>query len=134
LEDWKIKIAALWFFFTVGWLILFVLTFTAPGMIDEIRAGEMLGEPITGESLLGNAISLLVPLVMAVLSLTLTDKINRWANIIVGILFTVLSIYSLLAAFGLDLSIWAFGLLMNIPLLVAPALIVWFAWKSKQKA
>jgi len=124
----------LWFFFTVAWLILFVLAFLAPGTIDEIRAEKLLGEPITGAFLLENAIFLLVPLVMAVLSLTLKDKINRWANIIVGIVFTIFSIFSAIEGLALDLSIFAFGLLMDIPLVVAPALIVWYAWKSKQKA
>jgi len=115
-------------------LIVFVLAFLAPGIIDEIRAGEILGEPITGVILLSDAIFLLVPLVMAILSLTLKDKIYRWANIIVGIVFTVLSIVSLIEALALDLSIFAFGLLMDISMVVATALIVWYAWKSKQKA
>jgi uncharacterized membrane protein HdeD (DUF308 family) len=76
----------------------------------------------------------LVPLVMAVLSLTLKDSINRWANIIVGIVITILSIVSLIMAFTLDLSIYAFGLLLDISMVIAPMLIVWYAWKAKPKA
>jgi hypothetical protein len=134
MEDWKIKIAALWFFYTMAMLAVFTLMFFGPGMIDEIRAGTYVGEPVTGEFLLMNAIFLLIPLVMAVLSLTLKDSINRWANIIVGIVFTILSIVSLILAFTMDLSIYAFGLLLDISMVVAPMLIVWYAWKSKQKA
>ncbi|MFQ5758281.1 MAG: DUF6326 family protein [Candidatus Bathyarchaeia archaeon] len=39
---------------------------------------------LTPELLLRYAILLLIPLVMAVLSLTLKDSTNRWANIILG--------------------------------------------------
>ena len=134
MEDWKIKIAGLWFFYTMAMLAVFTLMFFGPGIIDEIRAGAFVGEPVTGEFLLMNAIFLLIPLVMAVLSLTLKDSINRWANIIVGIVLTILSIVSLIMAFTLDLSIYAFGLLLDISMVVAPILIVWYAWKSKQKA
>ena len=131
MEDVKIKLAGLWYFFTVAWLISMTLMFYAPGIIDEIRAGELMGEAITGEFLLVAAIFLLIPLLMAVLSLNLKDKINRWANIIVGIVFTVLSIASLIEALTLDLSIYAFGLLMDISMVVAAALIIWYAWKWK---
>jgi len=134
LEDWKIKISVLWLFLTVAWLIVMTFMFFAPGMIDQIRAGKIHGEQITGEFLLISAIFLLVPLVMAILSLTLKDKINRWANIIVGIVFSVLRIYCLIEALKLDLSIFAYELLMDISMVVATALIVWYAWKSKQKA
>jgi len=66
---------------------------------------------------------------MAVVSLTLKDSINRWANIIFGIVFTVLSILSLFEALALDLSIFAYGLLMDVSMIVATALIVWYAYK-----
>jgi hypothetical protein len=134
LEDWKIKIAALWFFYTMAMLAVMTLMFYGPGIIDEIRSGTLVGEALTGEHLLMTAVVLLVPLVMAVLSLTLKDSINRWANIIVGIVFTILSIVSLILAFTLDLSIYAFGLLLDISMVVTPALVVWYAWKSKQQA
>ena len=124
MEDVKIKLAGLWFFFTIAWLVTMTLLFFAPGVIDEIRAGGLLGEAITGEFLLGSAIFLLIPLVMAVLSLNVKDLINRWANIIVGLVFTVLSIVSLFEALSLDLSIFAYGLLMDVSMVVATALIV----------
>jgi len=136
LEDWRIKISALWFFYVVTWLLVLMFSLIAPGTIDEIRAGKgVMGEPITGGYLLASAIILLFPLVMAVLSLTLKDSVNRWANIIAGIVFTALSILSSFEALALkDLSVFAYMHLIDISMVVAPALIVWFAWKSKQKA
>jgi len=102
-----------------------------PGVIGDIMIGEMEGEKIGPELLLLFAIILLVPLVMAFLSLTLKNRTNRWANIIVGMVFVVLQLVSLGDAVARS-SAWM--ILMDFSKLVAPALIVWYAWKSKQKA
>lgn len=99
-----------------------------PGVIEQIMAGEMLGEPITPEIMIINAIMLLVPLVMSFLSLTLKDSINRWANIIVGIVSI-----GLILIFTVTVTA-AYAILLNLSMIVAAALIVWYAWKSKQKA
>jgi len=65
-----------------------MLYFIVPGVIDEIRAGEIVGMQATPELLLVMAIMYYwVPLVMAVMSITLKDKANRWANIILGIFY-----------------------------------------------
>jgi len=92
-----------------------------------------MGEPITGGYLLASAILLLIPLVMAVLSLTLKDSVNRWANIIAGIVFTAFNIFSSFDALALDLSVFAYMHLIDISMVVATALIVWYAWKWPKK-
>jgi len=129
MEDVKIKISALWFFVTLAWLMTMVFLYLAPGFIDEVRAGQMLGEAITGEALLGSAIILLVPLGMAVLSVTLSGSINRWVNIIAGIACTFLNVVSTVIAAGMDLSIFAYELVIDVLMVVATVLIVWYAWK-----
>jgi hypothetical protein len=68
---------------------------------------------------------------MAFLSLTLKDSANRWANVIMGIVFAVLELVDLGEAVA-KLSAWATP--MMLAEVVAPALIVWYAWKSEQKA
>jgi len=108
-----------------------ILGLVEPGVIEQIIAGEVEGMKIGPELLLLLAILLLVPLVMAFLSLTLKDSINRWANIILGIVYTGGALT--------DLPVYiakpsAHGILMWLSALVASALIVWYAWKSKQKA
>jgi len=92
LEDWKIKISVLWLFGEVAWLTAVLLVLYEPGGIEQVMAGEIYGMQIGPEWLLIVAITLLVPLVMAFLSLTLEGSMNRWANIIVGIVFTVLNL------------------------------------------
>jgi hypothetical protein len=95
-------------------------------------AGEIGGMKITPELMLGLAILMLVPLVMAFLSLACPkDSRNRGANMIVGVAFTVLQIVALIGSLAQP-SAWA--ILMEISKIVAPALVVWYAWKSRQKA
>jgi len=124
LEDWKIKVSVLWLFMTLAALVMTILMLMEPGVLEGIMAGEILGMQITPEILLVAAIERLVPLVMAFLSLTLKDAINRWANIIVGIVYTVLNLVSAIGASPQ-------GILMWVSAAVATALIVWYAWKSK---
>ena len=118
LEDWKIKIAVLWLFWGVAFLIHMSMAF--------FEDADLVIEP---KIMLPTAIIMLVPLVMAFLSLTLKDLINRWTNVVLGIFYT-----------GLCLFFWMpsppqpdYSILMFISEIVASALIVWYAWKSKQK-
>jgi hypothetical protein len=131
LEDWKIKVSVLWLFTIVAGLASGLLALMEPGTIEQIMTGEVEGMKISPEFLLLFAIIFLIPLVMAFLSLTLKDSTNRWTNIIVGIVWIVLSLT--------DIPMYvakpsAYAILMWLAGVVAPALIVWYAWKSKQKA
>jgi len=127
LEDWKIKIAVLWLIGEGTALAYMILMLLQPGKTEQIMA------EVTPELLLIYAIPyFLVPLAMAFLSLTLNDKANRWSNIIVGIVLTGLHILDSVAAVMANPT--ALDILMSLSIIVAPALIIWYAWKSKQKA
>lgn len=79
MEDWKTKIAVLWFVIAHGMPVFATLAIYEPSYIEGIIAGEVQGGPITPEMNLELAIVLLIPLVMAVLSLTLRDSISARA-------------------------------------------------------
>jgi len=111
-------------------LVSGILALLEPGVIDMIRAGEIYGEALGPEVLFVLAVMFLVPLVMAFLTLALKGSANRWANIIVGIVFAGLGIFN----FADPAMHTGHGILISIALFVAPALIVWYAWKSKEKA
>jgi len=127
LEDWKIKISVLWLFSAVAFLAHQILALMEPGVIAGIMAGEVEGMKIGTELILLFAILFLVPLIMAFLSLTLKDSINRWANIIVGAVFAVFFTGVIASVAKLSGET-----LMTFSTVVALALIVWYAWKSKQ--
>jgi hypothetical protein len=126
LDDWKIKISVLWLFSAVAFLAHQILALLEPGVIAGIMAGEVEGMQIGPELILLFAILFLIPLIMAFLSLTLKDSINRWANIIVGAIFAALFIAVIATVAKLSGEI-----LMTLSTVVALVLIVWYAWKSK---
>jgi len=120
LEDWKIKISVLWLI-AEGTILAYIFLRSA-----EIGTVEQTGPDV----FLLFAIVSLVPLIMAFLSLTLKDSINRWVNIIMGIVFVVIPLVVLSEAVARS-SAWT--ILNTLSGVVVAALIVWYAWKSKQK-
>jgi len=122
----------LWLIGDVAALAGGVLAIFEPDVLQQfLTTGEIEGMKVGPELLLILAIGLLVPLVMAFLSLTLKNATNRWANIIVGIVWTGLSLTDL-PTYLAEPS--AYAILMWLSGVAATALIVWYAWKSKQKA
>lgn len=97
-----------------------------PAALKEIVAGTS-AVPITNELLLGMSIIFAVPILMSFLSLTLKDKVNRWANRSIGIFFALFDLVFL----GLALFLWPFSAyetFWSIIYLVFTALVVWYAW------
>ena len=132
MEDWKLKISVLWLFYAVAFLVVLQLGSLEAGVLQHfLSTGEIGGLKITSEVLLVFAVLMLVPLVMAFLSLTLKDSMNRWANIIVGIVYTGFQVVMLAETLAEPS---AYAILMEVSKVVVPALIVWYAWKSKRKA
>lgn len=129
----KIRLAVLWLFVAVAMSANTILYFVVPGVIDEIRTGEVVGMQATPELLLVMAITYFwVPLVMAVLSLSLRDRGNRLANIVLGTFYSVFILFELVM--NVATVAYPYLLLMDISAIVVSALIAWYAWKSKQKA
>ena len=124
--DVKIKLSALWVAVVLSYLYGDLLTFYEQGFIEEVIAGRGAGGIlITQEGLLGIAIFLMIPIVMVFLSVTLKDKVNRWVNIILGIVYIVASLATL------PMSTYAFYIFLGIVEAVFAALIVWYAYKWK---
>ncbi len=130
MDDWRIKICVLWLFSVLIGLMTTLIGLFEPGVIEQVMAGQLEGQNLGPEVLLVLTLFLLIPLVMAFLTLILKSTVNRWANIVVGIVFVVLGLSDLPGNIA-DPS--AYALVLNISVVVAIALIVWIAWKSKQK-
>ncbi len=130
MNDLRIKLAAFWFFIAGAMLANTLLYFVVPGVIDEIRAGEIVGMQAGAELILGMAIVYFwVPLVMAVVSLTLKDKANRWANIILGAFYAVFILFEL--TMNVTTVAYPYAILMDVSVFAVAALIAWNAWKWK---
>ncbi len=130
LEDVKInvkrKLSALWVAAMLCYAYGDILAIMKPGAIEDfILEKGAGGTPITHVALLLIAISMAIPIVMVFLSLTLKPKVNRWANIILGIVYTCFVPLSMLIA----TSVSAYYIFLGIVEVVLTALIVWYAWK-----
>jgi hypothetical protein len=122
MEDVKIKLSFLWVAAMFSWVYGDLLRIYSGDFI----AGEFIeGVKMTQELWVVAAITMMIPVAMVFLSLTLKDKANRWANIIIGIFFTG---YGLI---GLPAYTSAYDQFLIIVGLVFTALIVWYAYKWK---
>ena len=128
---WKVRISVLWLFMAVAMSAHSILAFMDPAAMEEL--GEM---QMSAGMFVFMALFWLIPLIMAFLSLILTDSANRWANIVLGIVFTVLNIWHLimhLAEPSVEPSVHQ--ILVIGSTVVVAALIAWYAWKwPKQEA
>jgi len=91
----------------------------------DFKAGEMGsagGLVLTQKMLLGIAALMVIPIIMVFLSLTLTDPVNRWANIIVAGFFFIFNLIGLPTyPSAYDKFLIAISLVFNV-------LTVWYAW------
>ena len=119
MEDVKIKLSALWIALMLTYLLGDVLRIFSGDFI----AGEMGGMQISQALYLGLAIIMVIPIVMIFLSLMLPYKANRWANIILAIVFFSFNLIGLPTYPSVyDQFLIIVGLLFNV-------LTVWYAWK-----
>ena len=131
LEDVKInvkmKLSGLWVAAMFSWVYGDLLRMYSGDYI----AGEGIGGMQISPELLWlvSAIIMIVPGAMVFLSLTLKNKANRWANIIIGIFYTGLNLI------GLPTYQSTYDKFLIFVGIVFTALIVWYAWKwPKQEA
>ncbi len=122
----KVQLSMLWLLGEVTLLTFLVLEFMEQGVMEGIIAGNMRELPLGPGTLLFYAVSLLIPLVMAFLSLTMKYLLNRRVNIILGGIYTVLYLSDLIAHLAVP---YAYAILMGVASVVAQLVIVWYAWK-----
>jgi len=124
--DTKILLILLWVFYSLNFMYADQLSYLEPGVLQGIMSGTVADGTvkITAGFLLGTAIMFEIPFLMIVLSWVLKYRVNRWANIIAGILFVVSQISSLFL--GAPSPAYIFYSTIEIAGLL---LIVWNAWK-----
>jgi len=119
----KLKISALW----VTVMLLFaygdIFGYFRTGFIENVIAGTVAGMQINQEFLMGTSIYITIPCLMVFLSLVLKPTVNRWANLVLGILYPVTILLSCLG------EIWANYIFLSILECVLLLMIVWYAWK-----
>jgi hypothetical protein len=122
--DVKIILSALW--------VALMFVFQQGDMLriysGDFKVGDATKwrEAMSPETLwLVSAITMTIPVVMIILSLTLKYPVNRWANIIVAIFFLL---YSLMGLLGKQYPS-AYDNFLLVVAIVVNVLTIWYAWK-----
>src|SRR5271156_670046 len=118
----KFKLAALWTSVMFCYVYGDFFGLYQPRVMQAILHGNMppLG-PVTQGVLLGTSISVAIPGVMVFLSLALPAVANRWTNVVLGAVYTLIMLITMPGA-------WAFYIFFGIVEIVLTILVVWYAW------
>lgn len=119
MEPVRIKLSAIW----VALMLIYLLGDVMRIFSGDFVAGEIAGMETSQMMFLGMAILFVIPILMVFLSLTLPRTGNRWANIIVAVIFFAVNIIGLPGYPG------AYDRFLNMVGLGFNVLVVWHAWK-----
>jgi hypothetical protein len=131
LEDFqvpvKVKLSGLWTAVMFCYIYGDYFGLYRPGQLQGMLAGRMepLG-PTTQGVLLGTSLMLAIPAAMVFLSLALKPAVNRWANIVLGTLYTFIMLLTMPGA-------WAFYVFYGVVEVALTALVVWTAWRCLRR-
>ena len=132
LEDYRVpvrvRLAGLWTSLMLCYIYGDYFGLYKPGKLQGMLEGRMgpLGQ-VTQGVLLGTSVLMAIPAVMVFLSLTLAPGPDRWANIILGIVYTLIMLVTIPGS-------WAFYVFLGIVEVALSLLIVWTAWKWPREA
>ena len=125
--DMKTRLSTIWIFVLFNIIFLEFHKLLQPGFIEEVMTGTINGTQMTQGVLLLGAIVLEIPIAMALLSRVLKYRVNRWANIIAGVVAIAVVITNVTT--NLD------NIFSSTIGVVALLFIIWYAWKwPKQDA
>ena len=119
--DVRIKLSMIWVALMLTYLLGDVLRIFS----GDFSAGEIGGMQVNQMMFLGMAILFVIPILMVILSLIMKHPLNRWANIIVAIIFFGINII------GLPTYPSAYDQFLIIVGLGFNVLTIWYAWKWK---
>jgi hypothetical protein len=127
------RLSVLWVVMAVGTVSAMFLSLLMPGVIEGIMAGEMEGMELT-EGMMGiYALFFIIPIVLAIVSMTLKGSANRWLNFIFGIIWVIWFIVEIFGhATGGEAVPIAMWLMIIIGIAIS-ACIVYFAWNMPKQ-
>jgi Family of unknown function (DUF6326) len=120
----KFKLSALWASVTLCYLYGDYFELYVPNKVAGLLSGEnLLDSPM---KLFGASILLAIPALMVSLSIISKPLINRWLNIIFGVIFTAIMVLIAFVSIKLWLTFYVFLAIVES---ILTSLIVWYAWR-----
>jgi len=125
----KARLSVLWLTMAVGTVSAMFLSLLAPDRIENVMAGHWGGMEINEGTMVVYALFFIIPMVVAILCLTLSGSANRWMNFILGIIWVVWFIFEIVYHVTMIATVPIASWLMIIVGTVISVYIVYFAWK-----
>ena len=123
-NDMKVKISTLWIVVMLNMLSADIIGFMNPGDLQNILTGNV-GINITQELLLVFSVMMEIPIAMVFLSRVLKRRLNRWVNIIAGVITIVFVI-------GGGDTYFSYLFFASVEVMCV-LLILWYAWRLSEK-
>ncbi|HET7592907.1 MAG TPA: DUF6326 family protein [Rhodanobacteraceae bacterium] len=119
----QLKLSALWASVMLCYIYGDYFGLFVPGTLKAMLEGQMgsLG-PTTQGVLLGTSALITFPALMVALSLLLPPTVNRWLNILLGLVYTAIVLFFMAGG-------WWFYEALAIVEIILQLLVVWHAWK-----
>lgn len=125
----QVKLAVLWTSFMFLYVYVDILTFYQPGVMDEILAGRVWHLEISQSWAVGALALMTVPILMIFLSVILPPRANRITNLVVAVLYGVVSVGNGLG----EAWVYYFALAIGLEMIIL-IFILWLAWSWPRSA
>ncbi|QNK62376.1 hypothetical protein H7F33_17805 [Pedobacter sp. PAMC26386] len=122
----KLRLSALWVTVMLCYVYGDIFSLFVPERLKNLMNGNMGSGTTTPAKLLFSAVLLAIPALMVFLSLVLKPKLNKWLNIILGFVYTLVMV--LVVYISID-PWWIFYIFLGIVEIVITLAIIWQAWK-----
>lgn len=122
----KIKLSALWSSVMFCYIYGDYFELYQPGKLQEMISGKTALGAATQGTLMGMAAVMAVPSLMIFLPLVLPPRINRWVNIILGAVYTMIMIIAIQGS-------WYFYIFFGLVEIALTISIIWCAWTWPRK-
>ena len=93
----RMRISGLWLAVAIAMSASLLLHLFLPGAVEEMAGGTMEGETLTDALSVFFAVLGLIPLVMAVVTLLVGDRVSRSLNLVVGLAFGLLGVFAVVS-------------------------------------
>ncbi len=124
MDRMRAKLSVLWIFATLNYLYCDVVTLMDPNLLKGFIAGHVGGMDVSQGFLLASGVLVEIPMAMVLLSRFLDPRAGRAANLVAGVLMTVVQLASLFVK--TPAAYYAFFSAIEI---ATTAVIVWLAWR-----
>jgi 1,4-dihydroxy-2-naphthoate octaprenyltransferase len=130
---YKIKISILWISFSVCASAAMIIWFIEPGILEQIMTTrEMVREKLTQGNIIFFALWWLIPLSLALLTQILNYSLNRWVNIVLGVVCALVTFSYMISNLITGWFRMA-NFLILIFMFIVTVLITYYAWILPEK-